>query len=105
MDLRIGTVISAEVPGWSHAVIKLTVDFGKEIGKRAIFAGIMKWYSPSDLEGKQFPFIINIEPKKIGPEGDTSEGMLLAVDLVEDGEERCILFSLSEKVPAGTKIR
>ena len=38
LDIRIGTVVSAEVPKWSHWVIKLTVDLGKEIGERTIFA-------------------------------------------------------------------
>ena len=65
----------------------------------------MKWYKPEDLEGKQFPFVVNIAPKKIGPEGDFSNGMLMAVDIGEGDDERCILFSLPEKVPDGTKVR
>ncbi len=105
LDIRIGTIKKAEIPEWSHAVMKLTVDLGKEIGKRTVFAGIMKWYKPKDLKGKQFPFIVNIEPKKIGPEGDFSEAMMLAVDVGEGEEERCILFGLKDKVPNGTKVR
>lgn len=105
LDIRIGTVAKAEVPEWSHAVMKLTVDLGEEIGERTIFAGIMKWYKPGDLEGKQFPFLVNIKPKKIGPEGDFSEGMMLAVDVTKDDKERCLLFSLPEKVANGTKVR
>jgi len=109
LDIRIGTVIKADVPEWSHWVIKLTVDFGKEVGERTIFAGMMKFYEPKDLEGKQFPFVINIEPKKIGPEEDMSQGMMLAADLITDEakpeEGKPILFQLSEKVPDGTKVR
>jgi len=108
LDIRIGTVIEATIPEWSHWVMKLVVDFGEEVGKRAIFAGMMKFFKPEDLQGKQLPFMINIEPKKIGPEGDFSEGMLLAVDVVggsdDPNEERPVLFSLSEKVPNGTKV-
>lgn len=69
VDIRIGTVIKAEVPEWSHWVMKLTVDLGKEIGKRTIFAGIMKFFKSKDLEGKQFVFVVNLEPKKMGPGG------------------------------------
>ena len=29
LDIRIGTVIKAEIPEWSHWVMKLTVDFGE----------------------------------------------------------------------------
>jgi methionine--tRNA ligase beta chain len=109
LDIRIGTVIKAEVPKWSHWVIKLAVDFGSDLGERTIFAGIMKFYKPEDLEGKQYPFVVNIEPKKIGPEGDFSEGMILAADFVADKDKpeegKPVLFSLSEKVPNGTRVR
>lgn len=109
LDIRIGTVIKAEVPEWSHWVIKLTVDFGSAIGERTIFAGIMKFYKPEELEGKQYPFIVNIEPKKIGPEGDFSQGMVLAADFISDKDKpeegKPVMFNLSEKVPNGTKVR
>lgn len=109
LDIRVGTVIKAEVPEWSHWVMRLTVDLGEEIGEKTIFAGIMKYYKPEELEGKQFPFVVNLEPKKIGPEGDFSEGMMLAAGLpVEGGEEdetKAVLFNLSEKVPNGSKVR
>lgn len=114
LDIRIGTVIKAEVPEWSHWVIKLTVDLGKEIGERTIFAGVLGFYKPKDLKGRQMPFLVNIEPKKIGPKGDFSEGMMLAANFkldkaieVAEGEmsdEKPVLFALSEKVPNGTKI-
>jgi len=114
LDLRIGTVVKAEVPEWSHWVIKLSVDFGEEIGERTIFAGVLGFYDPKDLEGKQFPFVINLEPKKIGPKGDYSEGMMLATSMnlekpvtIADEEtfEKPILLAPSEKVPPGAKIR
>ena len=116
-DIRIGTVTEAEVPKWSHWVLKMEVDLGEEIGKRVVFAGIMHFYKPENLIGKQFPFIVNLEPKKIGPEGDYSQGMMLmavtsrkAVDgkpLVIEGEEvdeYPILFKLPKKVPNGTSV-
>jgi len=100
VDIRIGTVVTADVPGWSHWVMKLTVDLGKEIGERIIFAGIMKYYKPEELVGKQFPFVVNIAPKKIGSEGDYSNGMMLAA-----GDDKPYLFNLQEKVENGTKVR
>jgi len=146
MDIRIGMVVKAEIPNWSHWVMKLTVDFGggiaseaksaedrssrrprscgaksrevrsgrgDEIGERIIFVGILGFYKAKDLEGKQYPFIVNLEPKKIGPKGDFSEGMMLAgvINLdkpikVMDSEtaEKPVLLEPSEKVPNGTKI-
>lgn len=102
LDIRIGTVIEAVVPEWSHWVMKLTVDLGSEIGKRTIFAGIMKFYKPEQLVKKQFPFVINLEPKKMGPMGDFSEGMMI-MSVVND--ETPVLFKLWKKVPDGTIVR
>ncbi|EKD62175.1 MAG: molecular chaperone [uncultured bacterium] len=104
-DIRIGTVVEAVVPEWSHWVMKLTVDFGKEVGKKVCFSGIMKFYEPKDFVGSQFPFIVNLEPKKIGPEKDLSEVMMLMAVPGEDEDIKPILFRLQEKVPNGTKVR
>lgn len=113
LDMRIGTVIKAEVPEWSHWVMKLIVDLGEEVGERTIFAGIMHYYKPEELEGKQFPFIVNLEPKKIGPEGDFSEGMMMAGDGKletpisigdEEVDEKPILLSPWEQVTPGIRI-
>ena len=114
LDIRIGTVVSAEVPEWSHWVMKLTVDLGEEIGERTIFAGIMHFYKPEDIQGKQLPFIVTLEPKKMGPEGDYSQGMMMAATPVlekpmmigeEEVLEKPVLLSVLEKVPDGTKVR
>ncbi len=105
VDIRIGTVIKAEVPEWSHWVIKMKVDFGEEYGEKTCFSGIMKFYKPKDLEGKQFPFVINLEPKKIGPEKELSECMMIMAVVKEDEETPPVLFKLQDKVPNGTKVR
>lgn len=109
LNIRVGTVVEAEVPEWSHWVMKLVVNFGSEVGKKNVFAGVMKYYKPKDLLNKQFPFVVNMEPKKIGPKGDFSEAMLLAASIkVEDGKEggeKPVLFKLSEKVLDGTRVR
>lgn len=111
LDIRIGTVTKAEVPEWSHWVIKLTVDFGKEIGIKTCFSGIMKFFKPEELEGNQYPFVVNLEPKKIGPEGDFSECMMIMAVPGEDLPEKeaeetpTVLFNLPQKVENGTKVR
>jgi methionine--tRNA ligase beta chain len=114
VDIRIGTVIKADVPEWSHWVIRMEVDLGPEIGKKKAFSGIMKFFKPEDLEGKQFPFVINLEPKKIGPDRELSEVMMImatpedptSLKLRGASEETpTILFKLQKKVPNGTKVR
>lgn len=98
LDVRVGTVIAAESPDWSKKLLRFEVDFGEE-GKRVIFSGIKQWYSPDEFVGKQFPFLVNLEPKKMGDE--ESQGMML----MASGEEKPILFQLHGSVPNGTEVR
>ena len=77
VDMRIGTIISAEDIEGSEKLIKLLVDFG-DLGKRQILSGIKEWFKPKILVGKQAAFVVNIEPRKIM--GFDSEGMILAVE-------------------------
>jgi len=105
LDIRIGTVVAAEVPEWSHWVIKLKVDFGAEIGEKTGFSGIMKFYKPADLEGRQFPFIVNLEPKTIGPKKELSECMMLMAVERDDEETPPVFFHLAENVPNGTRVK
>ncbi len=105
VDIRIGTVISADVPEWSHWVMRITVDLGEEVGEKKCFSGIMKFFKPEDLVGKQFPFVINLEPRKIGPEYELSEVMMIMAVPAEDEETPTVLFKLQKKVPNGTKVR
>ena len=105
VDIRIGTVVKADVPEWSHWVIRLEVDLGPEIGIKKAFSGIMKFFKPEDLVGKQFPFVVNLEPKKIGPEKELSEVMMIMAVPAEDEETPTVLFQLQKKVDNGTKVR
>lgn len=105
VDIRMGTVVNADVPAWSHWVIRMEVDFGKEIGTKKAFSGIMKFFKPEDLIGKQFPFVVNLEPKTIGPERELSEAMMIMAVPKEDEDTPTVLFKLQKKVPNGTKVR
>jgi methionyl-tRNA synthetase len=97
LDLRVGDVISCVKKEGSDKLLRLTVDFGEE-GKRNILSGISPWYKPKDLIGKQFIFILNLEPRKIM--GEESEGMILAAD----GAKPLPLKPKSKTLP-GTTIR
>ncbi len=104
VDIRIGTVVEAQVPEWSHWVMRLKVDFGEEIGEKLCFSGIMKFYKPEELVGRQFPFVINLKPKKVGPEGEFSECMMIMAVPSESEDAPPVLFSLDKKVENGTKV-
>jgi tRNA-binding EMAP/Myf-like protein len=66
----------------------------------------MKFYKPEDLVGKQFPFVVNLKPKTIGPDKELSEVMMIMIDPGEgDNDVRPVLFNVDEKVPNGVKVR
>lgn len=104
VDIRVGTVIEAKVPKWSHWVMKVEVDFGSQIGKKTTFAGIMKFFKSKQLVGKQFPFVVNLEPKKVGPKKELSECMMLMVVEKDDEETPPTFLKLDKKVPNGTRV-
>lgn len=104
VDIRIGTVIQAEVPEWSHWVMKLKVDLGNEIGEKICFSGIMKFYKPEELVGRQFPFVVNLKPKRVGPEGEFSECMMIMAVPGEGEDVKPILFSPYKKVENGVRV-
>lgn len=105
VDIRIGTVVEATVPEWSHWVIRLKVDLGPEMGEKTCFSGIMKFFKPEDLVGKQFPFVVNLKPRTIGPDKELSEAMMIMCVPSEDEDIAPILFKLQKKVANGTKVR
>lgn len=90
VDLRVGTVLSAERVPKSTKMLKLSVDLG-EAAPRQILGGIGETFQPEEIIGKQFGFVTNLSPRKMM--GLESNGMILAV-----GEPA----SLSLMVPSGT---
>lgn len=97
LEIRIGKVLTAEKVEGTEKLLKLEVDFGDF--KRQIVSGIAKFYNPEDLVGKEYPFIVNLEPRII--RGIESQGMILAVG---DGEE-IVLLEPDKEVPAGSMVR
>jgi methionyl-tRNA synthetase len=73
LDLRIGTIKTAEKVSGSKKLIKLTVDIGEE---RTVVAGILGHYAEADLISKQVIVVANLAPAKLM--GVESRGMVLA---------------------------
>lgn len=96
LDIRVGEVKKAEKIPETDKLLKLEVDFGEE--SRQIVSGIADKYNSEDIIGKQFPFILNLEPRTI--RGVESNGMIMAAD-----DDSPILLSPLEKVKNGAIIK
>lgn len=96
-DLRVGLVKRAEKLKRTRKLIKLDVEFGNE--ERTIITGIADQYSPEELEGKKFIFVLNLKPKELS--GVKSEGMLV---VAETEEGKIYLLPVPDEVPVGTKV-
>jgi len=100
LDIRMGRIFKAEKAEGADKLMKMQVDFG-ELGKRQIVASIAEFYAPGDLEGKQCPFLFNLEPKAF--RGHESQGMIMAVD-VEGDRSDCVLLHPNKDVKPGARV-
>ena len=98
IDLRVGKIIECAKKEGSEKLLRLKVDFGAE-GERTILSGIAAWYKPEDLTGKEFIFVLNLQPRKIM--GEESQGMILAAT---GNKERAVLLKPKSKTLPGAQI-
>jgi methionyl-tRNA synthetase len=97
IEVKIGTVKSAEVVPDTDKLLRLTVDFGEEAGPRQIVSGIRAYVpEPESLIGRQLAFVTNLEPRTI--RGLESNGMLFAVG----AGETFAFLTPDRNVPPGT---
>ena len=96
VEIRIGKVIECERVEGADKLLKLQVDFGDF--QRQIASAIAQHYAPEDLVGKEFPFVVNLEPRTF--RGVESQGMLMATGTDED----VVFLEPSKEVPPGSEV-
>ena len=99
VELRVGTVLTAEKVEKADKLLRLTVDIGTEV--RQIVAGIAKAYAPETLVGRKVVIVANLAPRKL--RGIESQGMIVAASLGEEGQPA--LASFLEDVPNGARLK
>lgn len=97
IEMAVGTVLSAEKVEGADKLLRLSVDLGEE-APRQILSGIAEYIAPEDMVGKQFPFVVNLEPRVI--RGFESQGMIVATGK----GDTFALFSPSAPVPPGQRL-
>lgn len=79
MDIRIGTILSAEKMPKADKLLILKVDTG--IDQRTIVSGIAQSFNPKEIIGKRVTVLANLAPRKL--RGVESQGMILMVENAE----------------------
>ncbi len=76
IDLKTGTIISAEKVEKADKLLKLEVDLGTEI--RTIVSGIALHFNPENIIGQKVVVVTNLAPRKM--KGIESNGMILMAE-------------------------
>ena len=99
LDLRIGTILKAELLDKAQKpAYLLEIDLG-ELGIKKSSAQITDLNQPTDLIGKQIVAIVNLPPKKIA--GVTSEVLVLGAN---SKDQAVALLEPQKNIPNGAKV-
>jgi methionyl-tRNA synthetase len=98
LDLRIGTITSAEKVQKADKLLKLQVDLGFET--RTVVSGIAQHFTPEDLLNKQVIVVANLAPRKM--RGIESQGMILTA---EQPDGKLILVNPDALTVNGSTVR
>ena len=84
IDLRVGTILSAEKHPKADKLLVFQVQMGTE--KRQIVSGVAEYFKPEECVGKKVVVVANLKPRKL--RGLESKGMILFADNEVDGKVR-----------------
>lgn len=76
LDIRVGTILTAEKMPKADKLLVLKVDTGIDV--RTIVSGIAQSFKPEDIIGKKVTVLVNLAPRKL--RGVESQGMILMTE-------------------------
>jgi tRNA-binding protein len=100
LDMRVGTVLTAtSFPEARKPSIKLTIDFGPELGVKRSSAQLTVHYAPEQLVGRQVIAAVNLGTRRIA--GFESEVLVLGA---MPTPTEVVLLAPDQRVANGTRI-
>ncbi|MBN8688505.1 MAG: methionine--tRNA ligase [Chitinophagales bacterium] len=97
IDLKIGTILTAEKVEKADKLLKLSIDLGTET--RTIVSGIALHFAPEEIVGKQVTVVTNLAPRKM--RGIESNGMIL---MAEDKAGKLHFVQPGSMIDAGSSV-
>jgi methionyl-tRNA synthetase len=97
IDLKVGTIVSAEKVEKADKLLKLQIDLGFET--RTIVSGIALHFKPEEIVGRQVTVVVNLAPRKM--RGIESEGMIL---MAEDKSGKLHFINPEVKIDEGSGV-
>lgn len=98
LDIRAGRILKVEDSKTKKPTYRLTVDFGRDVGIK-ISCGAYRHYRKEDLVGKQVIGLVNLGPKRMGPE--ISDVLILGVS---NAAGETVYLTPQEEVPPGAEV-
>jgi methionyl-tRNA synthetase len=98
MDIRTGTILTAEKVAKTKKLLKLIIDTG--IDQRTVVSGIAEYYEPEAIIGQKVSILVNLEPREI--KGIISQGMIL---MAENAEGKLTFVAPVDEFTNGSVIR
>ncbi|CAM3729863.1 methionine--tRNA ligase [Mucilaginibacter galii] len=98
MDIRVGTILTAEKVAKTKKLVKLTIDTG--LDQRTVVSGIAEHFEPENIIGQQVSILVNLEPREI--KGILSQGMIL---MAENAEGKLTFVAPGADMHNGSVIR
>ncbi len=97
IDLKVGTIVTAEKVEKADKLLKLSVDLGFET--RTIVSGIALHFKPEEIVGKQVTVVTNLAPRKM--RGIESNGMIL---MAEDKSGKLHFINPENPIATGSNV-
>jgi methionyl-tRNA synthetase len=98
MDIRVGTVLEAELVPKTSKLMKLKIDIGFD--QRTVVSGIAEHFRPEEVVGRQVSILVNLEPRTL--RGIESQGMIL---MAENADGKLEFVQPAKQLANGSQVK
>lgn len=102
LDIRVGTVISAEIHPNADTMYIEQIDVGDMEGPRTVVSGIRNFVSLDEFIGKKVLVLCNLKPRKL--RGVDSNGMILCASNSDHSSVELLTPNIADSAKSGDRV-